>query len=464
MKSKKLLIIELGERLIKISQINCQQQKKIVEVIESFEFSRDITSKDIDKALTKFLVAKYEKIIISLSRSFFLIRFLRIPSQTQEEIREMLPFQLAKIVPYSLEEITYDFSIAKVEEGFSKLTIFLIQEKRMRSILEFVKKHKVIPSTVTISSFGLSNWLSFQEKFLDRKITRPVIGIDIDKNYGEFLVSGQKGVMFSRAFEFSTDDSLLEGIRQSIGIFEREFGKIKFNKIIFTGNEKEVIYKKLNWQDAIFIPYWKNFIIDERMKVKVRSQTFSFASIFGLIWEEEPVKIDFSPLYIKKERTDLTKRKRYLEMTLIGLEIILIFSVFLFKYMYDKYSYLKFLDSELERIKGEVKQLDEAVYKLKILDKELKKSLSLPEMLYEVIRELPYNTHLVLLDFSERGEFTIKGYASDISPVFDIVTRLKHSEFFKQAKVKYASKSKQRGEDVVEFYIYGRINTNKDKE
>ncbi|MCK5394266.1 MAG: PilN domain-containing protein, partial [Candidatus Omnitrophica bacterium] len=99
--------------------------------------------------------------------------------------------------------------------------------------------------------------------------------------------------------------------------------------------------------------------------------------------------------------------------------------------------------------------LDEVSDKFKVVGKKFIGTVSYSEILHSIISTIPKESKLTVLEFNDDGKFFIKGYSSNISNIFDMVTVLNYSKIFKNVKVKYASKIKSNNLGAVEFYING---------
>ena len=458
MKSKKTIIVELGDQVIKTCET--PSKKGAIQLLQVQDLPQGISPEKIEEVFLKLSKLNCDNITISLPRSLFLIRFLTLPSIDAQEIRKMLPFQLAKVIPYPLSEIVYDFSIAQTQGGGSKVIVFIIQKKKLDNLLKPLQKYKNILPKITITTCGLINWLIFQARFLKKKVSYPNVVVDIDKYNAELLVIADRGIGFSRSFDYASDEQLLSGIKQSMIIFEKEFGKKDFDKIIFTGIRKNKIIEAVRYGEGIFIESWQNFSLKRGLEKQIESNV-SFSSLLGLGEKTKSLELDFSPQYLTKRKATTKKKRQYVEFGFIGLEIIFILAVLLSLYSFDRYFYRDFLDSRLKGMKVEVKEIDKVMRRLKVIDKEFFKGQTFSENLSTVISSLGPNTQLVFLEFQENGEFSLKGYAKDIANVFSIVKNINDSGLFSDTKIKYASQLKRKDRTVVEFYIEGKERGNK---
>lgn len=459
---KKNLILEVRDKLIKVCAVDTTKRKRVIVSLSVVEFEREVTSGDIRDVFLSFSrKTSYDKIVISLPRKSFLIRYLKLPSQDMAEIKAMLPFQLAKKMFAPLEEIIYDFSIIRGEQGYSKIVLFLIPKNKQNHLVDFIKQKKENQYFVTITSWGLNCWYLFQKRFSKSEDKRFLILVDIDRDGVEFLVNDEETILFSREFGYLGEDDLSEGIRQSITIFEKEFGRAEFSKIVFTGIKKESVLNRGGGIETVFIDGLENYSIAKNLEGKIDKNIFSYASILGLSADNDLSRFDFSPADLKEKRAEVKKSKVYSKLFILGIEILLVLGMFIGKGLFDNYRYLDFLNSKLQEIKIEAKELYSVADKIRILDREIIASPRFSEIAYDLIAAVPQNTQLTLLEFQENGEFSVKGYAEDNSSVFAMKASLNAAEVFEDVKINYASKLKQGSRDLVEFYIYGKIKVSK---
>ncbi|MCQ9206115.1 MAG: PilN domain-containing protein [Omnitrophica bacterium] len=454
MKNKKTLIIGLNERLIKVCQIDNAGQKNIFCVVDTQEVFGELKTKDLEVIFSKFPPEKYENVIISLPRSFFLIRFLKLPSIDREEIKKMLPFQLVKTIPYSLDEVIYDFFLVEQKENVSKVVIFIIQNRKMDFLLGFIKKTKSVFANIAIADWGLYLWMLWQGKFSKARIKYPAVVIDIDRYRVNFLIANKDGIIFSRSFAYADDGQIAEGIEDSLMIFEKEFSKVDFSSVIFSGIKKEELLGGKIFAKAIFIPAQDNFSLGQDAAKGVLARN-SLASLFGFSTVKNISQFDFSPPLLKEKRKAIEKRRRYFMVGVMAVEIISLCFILLCGYILDRHLYLKSLNSKLKGMKLEFEEIDTVVRKLKVLDKKFFKKSSFAKTLYVLLSSLPGITQVTYLDFQENGVFSLKGYAANIAGVFGIVKSLNDSGIFEKVKIKHASQVERKASAAVEFYIQG---------
>lgn len=458
MRAKKTVILEIQEKSVKGYGVTAGGKKRIIEALDVSCYPHQVSAQDISDFFKKFIAKfKYDKVVISLPRQFFLIRFLTLPSQNRDEVRKMLPFQMAKGAIQPLEDIVYDYALSLREEGRSQVLIYITQKKKISHLWEFIENNRVLPLNITNSSWGLYQWFMF----VCRSHKFPLAGlnavVDISSSDAEFLIAGKDGILFSRSFDYAIDDDLLEGINQSLSIFEKEYGHRSFNKAVLTGIKKDKIIESITWAECLFIEQLDGFFISKEAQEKAGAGKVSFACGLGLCAAKD-YGFDFSPSVLKERKQGLRKKKRNIRLVVLCAEILVIVSMFLGKYIFSRYAYLSFLNAKLQEVNIEVKELGTVTEKLKVLDKELAKSVSFSHALYRVVSALPLTAQLSLIDFRDKGDFSIKGVVKNNEDVFVIKKALGESGLFGSINVKYVSKvNRRKAEEDFEFFLEGRV-------
>lgn len=454
MKNKKILILELGDKVIKVCRVGFLKKKRFPEYLEAFSFEGDISSLELEEALSlarsKF---KYDKIIFSLSRMFFLIRYINLPSQDINEIKKMLPFQLAKHILYPLEEVVYDFSVIERNEEGVKVLVFIIPQKKITYLIDVLKKRRIIPAAVTFTSAGIANWVKGHN--IKEFSQGNSLVIDVDKGSCEVLAVNKGIVVFSRVFDYERTN-ITQGVKQSLKIFDNQIGHIEFDKVIFTGIKKEELPALDFLSNPIFID--SRGVVEGRRQVEERTAAadFSFVSVLGLATLTVEPQFNFLPKFLKDTKDRIAKKKKWIKFFIISLQILFILGSFYFLRIYEKYKYLEFLNSKLGMVKIEANELDTIADKINLLSRRVERKTLFSDILYDLIHAVPVNIQLTHLDFQENKDFFIKGCAAGDTDVFELKTSLNNSEFFKNVSIKYISKIKDnKGKMIVEFYMYG---------
>ncbi|MFQ5681047.1 MAG: hypothetical protein ACE5GG_03225 [Candidatus Omnitrophota bacterium] len=447
------VVLEIGERWLKACRAKATKKKTTVAYLRALDLSRQIEQADIDSVFSGASSAGRRNVVLSLSRAFFLIRFLDLPSEDNRELKKMLPFQLGKVVPYPLNEVSYDFSVIESGQGKSRLIVFIVQNKKIDFFLGLLVRMGITPIRITLSSWGLNRWFR-------RFCKEEAVLVDIDKYYLDLSVANKDGIVFSRAFSYVSDGDLMEGVRQSLKIFRKEFGARGFDKIVITGIDKSDILRDILPENVDFLDYAQGFYIGPVAgRHGFRKGNFSFASVLGLCaFPREAHEFDFSPQSLKEKRAGINARKRLWGVFFLVMELILLGGIFMGKYIYDRYCYLQAIGQRLSEIRSEAKTLDRFADRLDLLKNEFGGRVYFMRILHSLFSSLSGDTKLTMFDFREDGDFSMKGYAQNINDVFQAKSSLETFPFVDEVNIKYVSRLEGADRpEAVEFYIYGNV-------
>jgi len=70
-----------------------------------------------------------------------------------------------------------------------------------------------------------------------------------------------------------------------------------------------------------------------------------------------------------------------------------------------------------------------------------------------VHKSISPEVYLITLNFDGKNRLTVRGVSDSMSEVFRLVSALEDSNYFKNVKTKYATKSKVEGRELTDFEI-----------
>lgn len=428
----KILIIEIQENLIKTCLAKKSLSKTHIESLKAFALDNPINAPKLKEIADSF--GKIDHLIISLARRQFMVKFLKLPSQNRLELCGMLEFQLAKAVPYSLDDVLYDFTFINAEEGYSNLSVYLIQKKKLDAVFDFIKTLNPLNFSLTISSLGVEGW------FLNQNQPEDSLIVDVDANSADFCAIVNKNLFFSRSFGFSNGQELNQGIESSKDILKKELPSLTVNNTVFIGLDSEL--KPIN-----------RLIFSKKGEEVLKQRQYSWISLIGLALLGKNLSFKICDNLLKPARKKALLKKQLINSAVIIFELAIIASIVFAKFYYNHLLYLKFLRTELRQNKSEQKGAMSS-QRLSLLKGEGRSFLSL--RLVEIINLIPNGTRLELIEFSQQRDFTLRGYTLQADAAFKLAASLKKLKGFKSVKVDYVSRIERAGEERVEFKISGK--------
>ena len=97
------------------------------------------------------------KISIAIPREKVMIRFLRLPAATQENLRQVLEYEAPKYIPFDPKDICFDYQIFRQEKGSLDLIVVFAKKEDINFYLSLVKKIGIQPLSIQIPSVAALN-------------------------------------------------------------------------------------------------------------------------------------------------------------------------------------------------------------------------------------------------------------------------------------------------------------------
>jgi type IV pilus assembly protein PilM len=170
--SKNIVGLDIGSSSIKVVQVRNQDgQYHLVSggMIEIPRESADVRNADGQKAILGDLIKKLFKengiktknVVTSLSGDSVIIRYVKLPFMTPEELRGAIAKEAEQYIPLNIDQVVLDFQILgeTQEDGQKKLDVLLVAAKVdvIDQHLLTLKSIGLIPRVIDIDAFALQN-------------------------------------------------------------------------------------------------------------------------------------------------------------------------------------------------------------------------------------------------------------------------------------------------------------------
>jgi len=98
-----------------------------------------------------------EKVSIAIPREKVMVRFLRFPLATRENLRQVLEYEASKYIPFDQKEIFFDYQILRQEKDYLDLIVVFAKKEEINFYLSLLKKIGIQPLSVQIPSTAALN-------------------------------------------------------------------------------------------------------------------------------------------------------------------------------------------------------------------------------------------------------------------------------------------------------------------
>lgn len=470
--SKSILAIELDDYILKIIQARTTAKGWLVEKFGTQDISGKssddivVTLKDI---LHKLKIKKSNSILV-MPRSLVTVRYLQLPTTNPDELDSMIDMQVVRQIPYTREEMVFDYHITGItEEGFTKVLLAIVHRDIVSKYLRILEKAGITPYSVELDSLAIMELFNFLIS-KDTKLSageKPVVLLNIDYANTNILVLQKGAPIFTRSVSIGNmqlcgktpppagKDWVTEWvgeINRSISAIEREQA-VPVEKILIIGNYNSQIIPdiaaKLGFPSSS-LDLGKYL---EGEPVFGEKLNISISDLLGAIKEGANTLVNLIPQEIRDSRINKEKHRS------LGVSILLIAGIIgalgltLNKKIQDRKMYMESLEKRLQETSPAAKELEVKKDRLELIKKQLSVSGSSLDILRELYGIIPQKTSLNVFIYDDAEGVTIKGASPAMSEVFDLIPKLENSPYFENVINRYATQRKIRGQELTEFHI-----------
>jgi general secretion pathway protein L len=104
-----------------------------------------------------------ERVSVSIPREKALIRFLRLPLVTKENLRKVLEYEAPKLTPFDKEAFFFDYQVLKEDAEWVYLMAVFVKKEEMEPYLNLMKKMGIQPVSVQIPAVSALNLFFYHE-------------------------------------------------------------------------------------------------------------------------------------------------------------------------------------------------------------------------------------------------------------------------------------------------------------
>lgn len=460
--------IEICEKHIKLAQVSSKGAENTITACVFKQISvqepEDVASEL--RGVLKENNIKAKDVILVVPRQAVTAKNIRLPSQNLTEISEMAGFQAAKQIPYPKEEIIYGFNVTGIDdEGYSKVLLVICHRDMVERPIRILNKCGLKPAKVTLSSFGLLNWLNSNADLEKKSSDAPLILADCDFDSSDIAVVYKGKLVYTRGLTFGSGygcsdgrnfyDKLTEEILRTIPAFEKELPEKRPTEALFTGNISELASRATELEKALgmkveFIETFRDLGLNIPAGYKDAVESGSYSSLIGAVLGAQ--EVDLLPKVLKAASTAYAKKKKLMVTATLSIAVLLTISFVIFNKVFQKEQVLRSLESKLQKISPAAKEVERLRSVSEIVRSQSNKRSEALTILNELHRIIPPQIYLALYKY-ENGKVELKGSADVLSDIFRLVTILEKSPYFQNVEVKYATKRKVGEQELVDFTI-----------
>jgi general secretion pathway protein L len=428
--SQYLLIAELqrGFREIVLKDYKIKDLDGVKE--EPSALAREI--RDFVSSSRSSLSSNY---VIGIPREKTLVKDIGLPMAVEENIAQVIQYELERYIPFTSEEVYYDYQIIERDTEENQLRILLVAVKKdtLEYYLEILKEAQIEPIIVEISSTALLNTILFNDPYSDNELRA---AIQIGGSTLEFLLIQGKTLRYSRVLTLNGD--LASPIKTELehalwlGGYESDRGdNLPIKELIVNGdwaegenNLSQILSPQFKIDTRVFNPLNKIKIFHKAHHSLPPNLVYPIGLALRGV-DKGGSKINLLPIGLRKK-----KKKGSLTTTLVLLGLIILLGISnLSTYLIKERRLLTQLENRLAQLKVEVssieqqqKEADEIAKEINFFNSIKRSQPSKLEILKELTTILPDDAWLTNLTFNE-NKVIINGFASSASSLIPLLDK-----------------------------------------
>jgi len=450
-----LFICQISEDTLKIAKcLIGTNGRREVSALEAQAITQGLSEKELTAAAGQLLKKlNYERnpLIISLPRNQATSRYIKVPTQSPQEIENIATLQAPRYLPYPSEELVSGYQIVSTEKnGYSNINLIITHKNTVERLIRIFKEFKPSRIDIVLSSYGLVNFYHQ----INRDDNGLVMIADIDAKQTEVAVILSRKLIFSRAFKFNPKDPGSEAlfmaeINKTREACTRETGERIPADIKLTGIKSacEKLAHELSAQEATAADLLKYGNLE--------FAEYSFAGMVGLGMKDTQASLNLLPRQMKDSVEKTSKKRESLRVAGYITATILILILGAAKNMDNKHIYLEKLKREIAKVSNEARPLEAIEKRMRFVEQRSRKRTSGLDALYEINKNIPPQATLVSFTYEEDKQVILRGQSPELNYVFELVSRLEKSPVFRNfsVKVRYASKKRVQSGEIIDFEI-----------
>jgi general secretion pathway protein L len=98
-----------------------------------------------------------ERVFVSIPREKVVVRFLRLPVATKENLRKVIEYEAPKYTPFDKEEAHFDYQILGEDKEWLHLIVVFMKKEELNPYLSALKKIGIVPLSIQVPSVAALN-------------------------------------------------------------------------------------------------------------------------------------------------------------------------------------------------------------------------------------------------------------------------------------------------------------------
>jgi len=460
-------IIEITDNFVKFTQARMQGGRpQVVRCIE--RRLKENSDAELSRVLLETVRGKSvepERLVFAVSRRFVIIKYMKLPSLKDAELHKMVGLQLVNQIPFSLEEVIYDYHLIKKDsDGYSHVQAIVVNKAITSRYLKVLNEAGIKSARMTLSSLGILGWGENYLKQVKDSSSFPVLFVNLDYKHIEIIFMQGKKLLFSRSINYGECDLNAEGIQEisrqlqmSISAYKQDQMGADIKKVVLISKVSEVESLKEAVQQllGLIVVTTQPFqYITYKKSILANNNFISSMSVpLGLLFTPVKEMINLTPVevYVGKHQTMM--RKNWAAFFIL---LIMVFGLAVSVFWVDvnfKEKQLAELIAQRKTFGPQLKHIKQRSLFINEFNKELAKRVYIPQLIDLIYSQTPPDISFRSIILDGNNKLTLQGYAQTSKGINTFQERLVRSPEFHSVNLQFATKRRIFNIEVTDFKI-----------
>ena len=385
----------------------------------------------VNSFISKHQIHK-ERTSVSLPREKVVVRFIRLPTATKENLRKVLEYESPKYTPFEKGEIYLDYQILREDKEWLHLFAVFVRKTDVDACLSLLKKVGIKPLSIEIPLTGAFNLLSFNEGIPEGE---PTVLLDVADFFYEIHLIQGRNLTESFHLPLPTEEKearMISTLKRS-GLKEDSISKLTLF-VYGLGADEAMLssLKKVNQFKRVSYPPLNRIVTGKDL-----SRPYSVYDSIGLALKgltKAKLNLNLLPFEMRK-KVRQTGKFFLVFFTTLALVLCLAWGLGVFVRYRNE---IKIVNAELKKKKPAVEAVDKLQKQKEALRKEVADfekiragEIGKIEVLRELAQLLPGTVWIWNLKYTGK-DIEISGFAdsaSDLIPLLDRSSLFEKPEF-----------------------------------
>lgn len=394
------------------------------------------------------------RLVIFVPRSRVTVREIVLPSSDPDELRRMAPFEAARLVPHSAEELLVDFDIlASHEDGSSTVRLVIAREDDVRSRLSVLEEAGVEPDKIEVSTTALARLL---HRAGERSGSICYLG---DDRLDMLVLKGDR-TEFSRGVDIGRlgerPDEVAGEITRSTRFARKATAGAADESIRLVAATDHAAEVRQALNGSLSVEAYE--LPRELLPSGFEEEVGPYLPAIGAALDTGE-GVNLLPRALLERRLRRARIGQAVIAVSAGLLALLLLTLLADRYLASAERTLDERRAAIEELEPRVQHVSELQDRARAITEHLNPDFDALEVFTELHRIVPpevtlYHMHLQL----ERGRLGIKGQTGAFPAVWTLLDSMAESPIFADVRSRYAAKRRARGEEVVDFSIDAELS------